>query len=353
MSSEKYPEWHELSSKHLSGEGILARAQSEGWQQVSVSLDSQIENEGVENKIWWVIAQILAGSLPPAAAFGTLDKIFSSDDWKENPELSMCAAVLLSEALELSSQARLAEIARDYAVQSGYASKEKVKEEIIPTESLPPSSEPADQKKSYLVPIMGFALLLGLGVLFYPNTEKRLEQAIKPKQSPLASILNEPIVSEPKPIEINEKLKNLNKELREDLSNKPLKNESFTYEPKKEEKTNKKPTLPKLEVAGVSENNTVKLKGSGKETEYVDPTKPFYRNDKKEHNAKGWLGTRYEVLVTTGVRPSPNLNAPIKVRLNPGDSVEVVNQFGIWLELRSKNGNSGYVLAQDFKRPKQ
>jgi hypothetical protein len=55
----------------------------------------------------------------------------------------------------------------------------------------------------------------------------------------------------------------------------------------------------------------------------------------------------YRIIVRTKVMVRPAFKAPSLAELEEGDKVKVDAQVGPWLKLRSKRGQSGYILAQD------
>ena len=60
-------------------------------------------------------------------------------------------------------------------------------------------------------------------------------------------------------------------------------------------------------------------------------------------------GKEFRVLARTRVMESPSFRAVSVTTLLPGDLVLVVQRLGDWLEIRSKRGNAGFVLAQDVE----
>jgi len=67
-------------------------------------------------------------------------------------------------------------------------------------------------------------------------------------------------------------------------------------------------------------------------------------NEKRETFKQGKL---YRVIAKTRVLSSPSYFAVTMAFLDQGARVEVVEKTGEWLKLRSKMGQSGYILAQD------
>lgn len=55
----------------------------------------------------------------------------------------------------------------------------------------------------------------------------------------------------------------------------------------------------------------------------------------------------YEVVVQTDVYTAPSLRSSALVRLERGAKIKVIARFGRWLELKSKEGNRGFIFAQD------
>lgn len=56
---------------------------------------------------------------------------------------------------------------------------------------------------------------------------------------------------------------------------------------------------------------------------------------------------QYELLVDTKVMARPSFRAPVLVSIQAGKRVQVIEQLGPWLKLRSSKGQLGYILAQD------
>lgn len=59
----------------------------------------------------------------------------------------------------------------------------------------------------------------------------------------------------------------------------------------------------------------------------------------------------YEVLVETLVLSKPQIDSSPVTRLRPGALLEVVRRDGVFYEIKSKGGKSGYVLMQDVAPP--
>lgn len=55
----------------------------------------------------------------------------------------------------------------------------------------------------------------------------------------------------------------------------------------------------------------------------------------------------YAVLVATRVMSEPSLRAEALAELKPGDEIMVEGRHGYWLVIRSKQGKTAYILAQD------
>jgi hypothetical protein len=58
----------------------------------------------------------------------------------------------------------------------------------------------------------------------------------------------------------------------------------------------------------------------------------------------------FRILTETFVLDSPSFEAERMSTVRKGAKVEVVNNLGSWLELRSRQGKSGYILKQDALR---
>ena len=58
----------------------------------------------------------------------------------------------------------------------------------------------------------------------------------------------------------------------------------------------------------------------------------------------------YKIMVSTDVYTAPSLMSDAVVRLRKGARVSVVSKLGNWLEIRSAEGNKGYIYAQDAER---
>jgi hypothetical protein len=58
----------------------------------------------------------------------------------------------------------------------------------------------------------------------------------------------------------------------------------------------------------------------------------------------------YETITATNVVSAPTLFSPSIVRLHAKSLVEVTARIGVWLEIRSNAGQSGYILAQDARQ---
>ena len=55
----------------------------------------------------------------------------------------------------------------------------------------------------------------------------------------------------------------------------------------------------------------------------------------------------FKTIASTQVLSAPSFLATSLVRLAPDTSIQVVSRMGQWLELRSTEGNRGFILAQD------
>ncbi len=195
--------------------------------------------------------------------------------------------------------------------------------------------------------------------------EEKSENIAKTKTSALIK-LESPSVTNPDPklLELERRVGELNKE--EEVASSTEGNEISKYgaaedsisdgpveEVNPELKQAKLPTVPELP------------KNIQRETFPVDtPAQVYRKKDGRNYGSPPPSSSRvkgfpvrqfnpaqeYKVIIDTDVYTAPSLMADAVVRLRQGARVSVVSKLGNWLEIRSAEGNKGYIYSQDAQR---
>ena len=78
--------------------------------------------------------------------------------------------------------------------------------------------------------------------------------------------------------------------------------------------------------------------------------RPLADRDPPSRPGRFETGVRYEVMINTSVFDRPSFNAKEVEELMVGDRVRVEARLGRWLKIRSRNGEPGYIMAQDAQK---
>jgi len=225
---------------------------------------------------------------------------------------------------------------------------------------------------SYLIVFLSGVLAVAIGIhLLDPGLfadrpgilEVRNRKAVKPVPVLAANVRSVPTPTNPDPklIELERRVGKLNreeqeaaeKEVDEKLKREKVEEVSEPEEVNPELKNAKLPAAPKLPSNIRREQFPVDT-----------PAKIYKDRDGRSYGPPPAASSRtrgfpvrqfspareYRIMVSTDVYTAPSLMSDAVVRLRKGARVSVVSKLGNWLEIRSAEGNKGYIYAQDAER---